>query len=191
MNYKQLHFDDDFCNAMVEKQTDGNIIVKGNLKIDKSNVKIVYWAANPANFNYSFNGSGLPFANPDQAFSNMVNVGSLTTSGDSFEFKLFYPNSYYVGLGSVLVKPEVYIKICDPDIKSTVQIVKLGPGMPFRTLTHPLPPNKYFRESPLFYKNDELPIRTQEEILRDSAYPVFNIKPTKMPDNFWGLKPPV
>jgi len=194
MNYdwRKLHFDDDFCNGVVESQQKGNIVVKGNLKIPQSNVKIVYWAANPPDFGYSFSGSGLPWYSPDQAFSNMINAGSVITSGSSFEFKLFYPNSYYVGLGSVYVPPQVYIKICDPNIKSNVQVIKLGEGLPYRTLTYPAPPSKNHRNNPLFYSNENIPsVRTQEQILRDSAYPVFNIKPPKMPDNFWGLKPPV
>tara|TARA_B110000285_G_C14994249_1_gene547951 strand:- start:312 stop:893 length:582 start_codon:yes stop_codon:yes gene_type:complete len=190
-DWRKLHFDDEFCNGVVEQQQNGNISVKGDLKISEPNVKIVYWAANPCDLNHSFSGSGLPFYSPDQAFSNMVNTGSLITDGYSFEFKLFYPNSYYVGLGSVYVPPQVYIKICNPNVKSNVQVINLGNGIPFRTLTYPAPPSKNHRNSPLFYTNNNLPIRTQEQILRDSAYPVFNILPPKTPDNFWGLKPPI
>ena len=40
----------------------------------------------------------------------------------------------------------------------------------------------------MFYKSlQTLPVRSQEQILRDSAYP----KKNKMPKNFWGLTPPV
>ena len=190
-DWRKLHFDDEYCNGVVEKQSDGNILVKGNLKISISNVKIVYWAANPADILQSFSGSGLPFYSPEQAFDNMVNGGSLVTDGNSFEFKLFYPNSYYVGLGSVYVPPQVYIKICNPDVKSDVQVINLGNGIPFRTLTYPAPPSKNHRSNPLFYTNNNLSYRSQEQILRDSAYPVFNIIPSKTPDNFWGLKPPI
>jgi len=190
-DWRKLHFDDDFCNGVVEKQQTGNILVKGNLKIDIPNVKIVYWAANPAALLQSYSGSGLPFYSPDQAFSNMVNGGSIITDGKSFEFKLFYPNSYYVGLGSVYVPPQVYIKICNPNVKSNVQVINLGNGIPFRTLTYPSPPSKNHRNTPLFYTNNKLSFRSQEQILRDSAYPVFNILPPKTPDNFWGLKPPI
>jgi hypothetical protein len=193
MNYdwRKLHFDEDFCNGIVEKQVNGNILVKGTLKTERPNVKLVYWAANPPDYNLSFSGSGLPFYSPEQAFSNMVNVGSVNSNGYDFEFKLFYPNSYYTGLGSVYVPPQVYIKICDPSSKSNVQVVTLGAGVPYRTLTYPSPPTKNHRNSPVFYSNDKLTVRGQEQILRDSAYPVFNIKPNPMPDNFWGLKPPI
>ena len=190
-DWRKLHFDDDFCKGVFETQKDGNITVTGNLKIDKPNVKIVFWAANPPDFNFSFSGSGLPFHSPDQAFTNMINIGSTVTDGFAFNFKLFYPNSYYVGLGSVYVPPQVYIKICDPDIKSEVQVIQLGDGIPYRTLTYPAPPSKNNRSSPLFYTNKNVTFRNQEQILRDSAYPSFNIRPPKMPDNFWGLKPPI
>ena len=192
MNYdwRKLHFDNEFCKGVVVNNNKGNITVNGNLKISSSNVKIVYWAANPPTFNYSFSGSALPFASPDQAFSQMVNIGTVNTVGNSFEFKLFYPNSYYVGLGSVLVPPQVYIKICDGDNVSNVQVVDLGNPIPYRTLTYPAPPSKNPRTSPMFYVNDKLTVRSQEQILRDSGYPRFNIKPVKTPDNFWGLKPP-
>ena len=189
-DWRKLHFDDEFCNTMVEHQQNGNILVKGDLKITKPNVKIVYWAANPPEFNNSFSGSGLPFYSPDHAFSNMINAGSINADVYSFSFKLFYPNSYYTGLGSVYVPPQVYIKICDPDVNSNVQVVNLGNGIPFRTLTYPSPPSKNHRNTPLFYTNKKLTVRSQEQILRDSAYPVFNIKPPATPDNFWGLKPP-
>jgi len=85
-DWRKLHFDDKFCNGVVEKQTDGNITVTGDLKIDVSNVKIVYWASNPPDFNQSFSGSGLPFYSPDQAFSRMKNGGSLITEGKSLKW---------------------------------------------------------------------------------------------------------
>ena len=53
-------------------------------------------------------------------------------------------------------------------------------------LTYP-PTNKTVaRANPMFYDNREnLPIRSQEKVLRDSCYPDAN----KMPKDFWGLKP--
>ena len=34
-------------------------------------------------------------------------------------------------------------------------------------------------------------IRKKLQILRDSQYPDYSVIPPPMPDNFWGLKPPV
>ena len=40
----------------------------------------------------------------------------------------------------------------------------------------------------MFYycSKTKLPVRTQEQVLRDSGYPEDN----KMHDDFWGLRPP-
>ena len=54
-------------------------------------------------------------------------------------------------------------------------------------LTYPPPPSSAPRCSSIFYSGrNKLPVRTQEQILRDSSYPCIN----KMPDNFWGLAVP-
>ena len=39
----------------------------------------------------------------------------------------------------------------------------------------------------LYCNSNQLPVRGQEQVLRDGGYPEVN----KMPDNFWGLKPPL
>jgi hypothetical protein len=54
-------------------------------------------------------------------------------------------------------------------------------------LSYPMQ-NTLPRKDAMFYKYGWLmPVRTQEQILRDSAYPDEN----KMASNFWGLKPPL
>jgi hypothetical protein len=67
---------------------------------------------------------------------------------------------------------------------SIVEVINLGEGIPFRTLTWPV--QRDWNKGALFYKVDGLPVRTQNQILLDSAYPIVN----KMPANFWGLTPP-
>ena len=67
----------------------------------------------------------------------------------------------------------------------TVYNIKLNNAVPFRLLTYPSPPTSNSRKNSLFYDGrDNLPIRTQEDIIRSSAYG------SKMPNNFWGMKPP-
>ena len=195
MSYKwrNLFFDKTLCQGEIINNSDGNVVVKGRLKIDKPNVRIVYWAANPPDPTYSFSAAGLPFPSPEIAFENSVNRGSMITDDRDFEFKIYYPNSYYVGLGSLYMSPHVFIKICDPDYNN-IESIKLGEGIPYRTLISPAPPSKNPRVSPLFYYNknlENMDVRSQEKILRDSGYPEFNVIPPKMPDNFWGLKPAV
>ena len=50
----------------------------------------------------------------------------------------------------------------------------------YRSLQHPS-----MRKNPMFY-NVKQPIRSQEKVLRDSEYMVYDQAP-----NFWGLKPPI
>jgi len=182
--WKELYYNSYDCNCIVNTSPTGEIIVRGTVKQPKDGVKILYWAANPANRMTSYSGSGLPYHNLEQAYDNSPNVGITQVKNGTFEFKISMPNSYYVGLGSLYIPPNINFKICDsPDAKP--QTITIGQGIPFRTLTYPAPPSKNPRNGPRFYDNPDLPIRTQEKILRDSGYPCKN----EMPDNFWGLRP--
>jgi len=184
-DWREKYFDKSLCNGIItQNKNNGNIVVKGTLK-NKKDGKILYWAANPAENRDSFTGSGLPFVSPDQAFDKTINAGAVETQNGEFEISLIYPNSYYVGLGSLYIEPHLYLKYCDED---EITSLKLGEGVPYRTLTHPAPPSRNFRLTPNFYNND-LPIRSQEQILLDSGYPEYDVIPPKIPDNFWGLRP--
>jgi hypothetical protein len=193
-NWRELFFDKSLCQGVVANEGNGNIIVRGTLKQGKPNSKLLFFAANPAeNPNLrdkqGFSNSGLPFPNPDIAFHNTSNVGAVNAVNGKFTIKLNYPNAYYVGLGSLYIPPHLHLKLCEPGLDGKIHSIKLGEGVPYRTLTHPAPPSLNFRVSPLFY-NNKMPIRSQERILRDSAYPEYNTIPPKIPDNFWGLRPP-
>ena len=59
-------------------------------------------------------------------------------------------------------------------------LLPLGEGTPFRTLTYPAA-----RGSASFYDHDHALIRSQEEILYDSAYPIADVEPA----DFWGGRP--
>lgn len=173
------------CEGQVLDSGEGEYTVKGKLS-KGGNRTILFWTANPPTYNSSYSGSGLPYANPEMAYENTPNRGMVKAVNGHFEFKIRYPNSYYTGLGTVCVEPCCHIKICD-STEDKIHTIKLGNGIPFRMLTYPPINNERPRNSPLFYKEPEnIPIRTQEQILRDSAFPEEN----KMPDNFWGLKPP-
>ena len=190
-NWRELFFDKSLCKGVVVNEGSGNIVVQGSLKEGRPDSKIMYFAANPAEeLKQSFSASGLPFPNPDIAFHNTSNVGAVKAVNGKFTIKLNYPNSYYVGLGSLYIPPHIHLKLCEPGFENKIHSIKLGEGVPYRTLTHPAPPSLNFRVSPLFYNNPNLPVRSQEQIIRDSAYPVYDTIPDKIPDNFWGLRPP-
>ena len=184
--WREQVFNKNICSGKISTNSEGEVVVRGKVNTENPTVKIVYWAANPPQHNMSYSGSGLPYHNPEQAFDNSNNVGTTYSINGEFEFKIRMPNSYYVGLGSLYIPPNVHIKVVEDGKEHKYNTIKLDEGIPFRTLTYPSPPSKRSRIGPSFYYEPNLPVRTQEQILRDSAYPCKN----KMPDNFWGLKPP-
>ena len=184
-NWKENYTKDISCKGIVLDSGEGEYVVKGSIA-SAGNSTIIFWAPNPPDYHTSFSGSGLPFPNPDVAYENTPNRGAVKAIGGNFEFRVRYPNSYYIGLGTVCVEPCVHVKVCNGTSTGKVHTIKLGNGIPFRMLTYP-PTNKTVaRANPMFYDNREnLPIRSQEKVLRDSCYPDAN----KMPKDFWGLKP--
>jgi hypothetical protein len=169
----------------------GDLIVKGQLRGNFAAASLLptarlrWWAANPPTYGQSYAGSGLPYPNEDVAFEGTPNNGICQVEGGSFNFMMVYPNSYYTNLGTKYVAPEVKIQIVDANGKELTPIssIPLGSGIPFRTLTFPTQRN--WNKGPLFYCNQNLPVRSQEQILRDSSYPALN----KVPNNFWGTMP--
>ena len=93
-------------------------------------------------------------------------------------------------MGTLYVPPHLHIKICEEGFDKFMSI-KIGAGIPYRTLTHPAPPSLNPRIDSTFYNNDEeLTVRSQEQILRDGGYPEYGTIPPEIPSNFWGKRPP-
>jgi hypothetical protein len=140
------------------------------------NSDVHYIASAPAVRNNSFSGSGLPYPSEEVAFENTPFKGTISLKGNTGEITLTdLPNSYYVKLGSVLIPPSLRLSY-SPHITYIV----LCDSIPYRTLTY-----DYRRSEPGFY-NMDLPVRSQERILRDSAYdPTYDVR-----KSFWALRPP-
>ena len=176
-------FTSSYCNAEVRGDVShlNDIHVYGKITEPVDSDEVRYIAANPPDYRATFTGSGLPFANQDQAFDNTPNTGYVKLVDGTFEIHLMYPNSYYIGLGTVMIPPTVYLLYKNRDgVDRRVSIV-LSEGIPYRTLTYPSQ-----RGNVGFYEGGwRLPVRTQEEVLRDSRYPSTNYTSP----NFWGLKP--
>ena len=188
--WRNVFFEKLDCKGVVLNQCDGDILIQGEVKSKTPDPKIIYWAPSPPTYSSSYSGSGLPYHDSIQAYGRTPNIGAVKAVNRKFEFRLKFPGSYYVGLGSLYVPPMFHFKICENGNESNeYHTIELGNGIPFRTLTYPSPPSNIPRTSPMFYHctKDQLPVRTQEQILRDSGYP----KENKMPDNFWGRKPPL
>lgn len=162
---------DFIVNLTLEQPPDGGIIE--------------YVAAAPPDYRTSFGGSALPFGSPRQAFEGSPSRGTARVAaygGRQLQLQLQFPNSFYTGLGSKLVPPTLFVryKFGGRVIKAAI---KLSNGIPYRSLAHPP-----LRHSAEFYGNiAHLPVRTQEGVLRDSAYPTNNAEAS----DFWGLKPAV
>ena len=142
---------------------------------------VVQWvAAAPADYRSSFSGSGLPFVDAKMAFYNTPNHGTASVEPDrTVAVDLYAPNSYYVGLGTVRVPPTLHL-VYTVGGRTVRQAVPVGQGIPFRSLTYP-----GTRENTMFYAPEQPRIRSQEEILRASAYPSTNQEPA----DFWGARP--
>lgn len=183
------------CKGQITFHNRHDITIEGTIDGTVRGGIIKYEAANPMDRLSSFSGSGLPFVNYQQAFDNTPNSGEMELSiNNSFSVDILMPNSYYIGLGTVLVHPTLFIKYNNGD-NEIVLPIKVNNPVPYRSLTYPMSTNHASRKNSLFYKGmKDLPVRTQEQILRDSGYPeTFNEKPKhkNIPVNFWGARPPV
>lgn len=162
------------------------ILVRGIIIDGIKNNEVRFLAASPTDRRSSFTGSGLPFPNQTQAFENTPNRGLLLLDGsNTFEFTVLYPNSFYVELGRQMIPPTVYLQYYTKDDVKRVIPIKLGEPVPYRMLEYP----RHFtiaRNGATFYHaHHNLPVRTQEQVLRDGAYP----SSYKMDKDFWGLRP--
>ena len=185
-DWRNTYFQKLNCEGMVEKTPSGDFLVQGRLKNHDADAKIMFWAAAPSGYRTSFTGSGLPYPNPEVAFENSPNRGIVRANNSEFSFKVYSPNSYYTGLGTVYMPPHIFFKVCDTRKSDTVHTIKLGEGVPYRMLSYPNVA-KGARSNPLFYDGrDQQPVRSQEQILRDSGYPLKN----EMAKDFWGLAVP-
>ena len=160
----------------------GNLLIMAKVQ----NLMLKYWASSPPTYGSDFSGSGMPYPNKTIAFENSPNRGVVNIINGQFKIKLNYPNSYYDNLGTIYVPPQVQFEIYNTNHESVSDVLTiiLGEGIPYRTQSWPTQRN--WNDGPLFYKNNNLPVRTQFQILCDSAYPKTN----NMPANFWGLTPP-
>jgi hypothetical protein len=141
---------------------------------------IQYIAPSPPDYRASFSGSALPYANEAQAYEGTPNTGRVILKKNTFSFDIATPNSYYDNFSSVIVIPFVYINYKIGGVEKSLKINLANSSIPYRSLTHSANYNE------MFYSNENLPIRTQEAIIRDSKYPMTKNTYTS---DFWGLKP--
>jgi hypothetical protein len=176
------------CQGAVFYEGDGSYIVKGMIQTNTANAKLLFWAANPATRGYSASGSGMPYPSPEMAFEDTPNRGVVPIRGNYFEFRLHLPNAFYVGLGTHYIAPCVFVKVCENGSDGKIHKISISTGIPYRTLDHPA--QRYEKQQMFYHGRDSLPQRTQEQILRDSAYPEASKGVYRTPSNFWGKSIP-
>jgi hypothetical protein len=178
-----------FCSGEVHEYNGKNmkydIIVKGTISEPVIDGEIRYLAASSADRRASYSGSGFPFHNVEQAFSQSPNKGSFKLIGNAFEIPLVFPNSYYIQLGRELVPPTLFINYKNLSGEKRVVEIKLSDPIPYRFLGYPSQFTLARNGAEFYHAHHNLPVRSQEQVLRDSAYPLEN----KMNEDFWGLKP--
>jgi len=186
-NWKVKHFNNDKLDCKIETHLiTGDINVTGQIT-GSSNKLYSFIAPNPPTYMTSYYGSGHAYPNPDIAFDKTPNVGCVKTDTlGNFNFKLKSPGGYYIRMGTIYQPPHVML-YTEGD-KDNINNIVLGEGVPYRPQTYKPPQTEFPRNGPGFYQNPLIKekLRTQEQILRDSAYPTTN----HWYKNFWGLKPP-
>jgi hypothetical protein len=165
-------------------------VLKGELakKQPLGGLFLKFWASAPPTRGYSFTGSGIAYANPEMAFKGTPNKGILPIYSGRWSMEVYHPNAFYSGLGTTYNPPAIYFSFVNGNgerVGETHKII-LGNGIPYRYMTWY---KRDWNKGALFYQNTQMPLnRTQEQILRDSAYPSDRNQP--IPANFWGTKPP-
>lgn len=185
-NFRQILFNKDLCQGAVEYHGHGDLVVKGKINTNSPQTTLYFWASAPPTNGISFAGSGMPYPNALVAYDRTPNKGVINVVNGTFNFTMKYPNAYYIGLGSLYIPPHINFKVCEPDKADSYFSVQVDDGIPYRLLTYPAPPTKKPRTNAMFYYEPEKGARSQEAILRVSAFPDTNV----MADNFWGDRPP-
>lgn len=165
------------CTHSIDDNSNVRFIIK--FKVAPDHGTFTYLAAAPPDRRASYSGSSLPFPSPLFAFQNSDARGEarVDADGQSTPIMIKLPNSFYGGLGTVLIPPTLYIKY-KLSGREQEEAIKLTEPVGYRGLTYD---NE--RTTSMFYGR-RLPVRSQEQILNDSAY-----SKTRQ-DSFWGLKPP-
>ena len=152
------------------------------MKVVVDGHKVSFIAAAPIDRHASYSGSALPFASAEMAIDGSPSKGTVHLDvGNATRIRVLIPNSYYSGLGTVLIPPTVYI-VFQMAGEEKVVAVKVEEPVAYRTLTY-----DRRRTTAVFYDDlAKLPVRSQEQVLRDSAY---YPRPNAAKASFWGLRP--
>ncbi len=182
------YFDKLYCATVKDTQPirkpDFNVKV-GIPDIVDDNI-VYYIAASPPDYRFTYTGSALPFHSYQQAFQNTPNKGQIEVKNGEISVDIQYPNTFYIGLGTVPIPPTLFLYYKSKG-KQIERQIRLSDGVPYRMLSYPMRFTRPRKNAEFYEKMWSLPVRTQEQIFRDATYPTEN----QMASDFWGLRPPV
>jgi len=188
-DWKVQYFNNEKIDCRVARESLlGDITVEGTIAGEGSKT-FNYVAPNPPTYMTSYYGSGTAYPNPEIAFDKSPNVGCFKTGPlGNFKLVLKSPCGYYIRMGTIYQPPHVMLYNEENKIGEGLLNIILGEGIPYRPQTYTPPPTSWPNTGATFYTNPLIAglVRSQEQILRDSAYPSTN----HWYKNFWGLKPP-
>ena len=163
---------------ITSNDNNSDIIINGEITDKVTDSYLYYLAPAPCDTMGSFSGSGLPYANKIQAFSNNPNQGKVELKDNKFSIQLLKPNSYYEDFNTL----EMPYLLITYNKNKTIKVDLSFEKVSYRSLQYQTLRQK---QKEMFYAR-KLPIRSQEQILRDSEY-----DDSHEAKDFWGLKPPV
>lgn len=173
-----------YCGGTVRKNANGTVTVECTFEDGSVHDEFKYIAARPADRRASYSGSGFPFPNKQQAFDNTPTKGTVKYNGSTFQLTFPIPNSYYANLGNQLILPTLFISYKNASGKQQVIEIVVDDQIPYRLLQFPTFPLQR-NDATFYHAHHNLPVRTQEQVLRDSEYPSSK----KMASDYWGLRP--
>lgn len=149
---------------------------------------VVEWtAAAPPDYRHAFAGSGLPFQSKSAALDRTPNRGTLAGAGGQVKTVLmWYPNSYRDPRGYI-VPPSIELT-WRSNGREMSAIKQIGPAVRHRALSHH--PARCATKAMFYDGTHELPVRTQEDVLRSGGYgagPSYDAMSGA--SDFWGLRP--
>jgi hypothetical protein len=180
---------DTFQHYYGTRQVGGTVLhdltVRAELSEPCDGQSLLYLAARPADRRASFSGSMLPFPTESAAMSETPNAGAAVAGPDgAFTINMLFPNSYYRGMR--FVEPTLFVYYTSRG-REVVTSVKVGDAVPHRDL---VPPSDR-RGCEFYHPPFHYPVRTQAQILLDSAYSERPSDRSGKPVSFWGGKPAV
>jgi hypothetical protein len=173
----------DNVEVAVRRDTSGRIIIQGRIHRFAGERQRIQWISpNKPTRGIGFNGSGLPFANSEQAFENTPFRGTIDSADGSFSLEMSsLPNAYYTGLGSTYVPPVLMLETFSKEGSFRTHVFLSPVSVPYRWIAgsppgRRVPPAEDEVGRAMYYNGREALglFENQEALLRAKGYPADN-----------------